>query len=77
MTRVILLVAWSILGLLTALGAILTAASESWPWAVVLAGLAIQSCMGIQLVIHGARLDRLDDVIGAWRRQDPNAWRRE
>jgi cell division protein FtsW (lipid II flippase) len=75
-TRAVLLVAWSFLTLIAAAAAVLAAAVENWLWATVLAGLAIQWCMGIQLLIHGAQIERTNDFLGTWRRQDPEAWRR-
>lgn len=76
MTRAILLATWSVLGLLAAIGAVFAASLEAWLWTVALATLALQWVMGVQLLIHGAQIERWHDVIGAWRRQDPEAWRR-
>lgn len=77
MTRIVLGVAYLAALLAGVTGAGIAWTRADWHWVVtwlLAAGLAL---LGVQLVIQGAEIERLTAAIGLWRRQDPDAWRRD
>lgn len=76
MTRIALLTLYGSFIITAAITAVLTYWAGAYLWSAVAILWLEQNLQGWQLVRHSSRLDRVDDVIGAWRRQDPEAWRR-
>lgn len=77
MTRLVLLIAWIVVLVASSAGAVVAYLDESWHWHVTWLTCVAIALLAMQQLTHGARMERWNDVIWAWRRQDPEAWRRD
>lgn len=77
MTRLAVLAAWTLVAIVAVFGAVVAYLDGDSHWLLSwLMALAV-AAHGWAITAQGARIDRLDHISGAWRRQDPEAWRRD
>lgn len=76
MIRLLVFGTWIAVFLAAVTGAVIAWLAGDWHLAFTWCIAGAQACLAIQQGTHAARMERFNHVVGAWRRQDPQAWRR-